>query len=65
MTNREMKLELLERASDQYWALRATLTALDSVDRLGDYDLVDQSSTADTLMTRVADLLERMVTITE
>jgi hypothetical protein len=60
-----MKLELLNRASDQYWNLRATLNALDSVDRLGDYDLMDQSSTADTLMTRVADLLERMVTITE
>jgi hypothetical protein len=64
MTNRDMKLELLERASDQYWNLRATLNALDSVDRLGDYDLMDQSSTADTLMTNLADLLERMVAVT-
>jgi hypothetical protein len=64
MTNREMKLELLERASDQFWNLRATLNALDSVDRLGDYDLVDQAVTADKLMTQVADLLERMVAVT-
>jgi hypothetical protein len=59
-TDRQMKKELVRRLGDMMQNVRSTMNALDALDRIEDYDLVDQMTTADNLMAQMDDLLERM-----
>ena len=60
ITTRQMKNEMIHRLDTQLDAFRSTMMALDSLDRLGDYDLIDQMITGDNLMTQMDELISRM-----
>ena len=60
ITTRQMKNEMIHRLDEQLQNFRSTMMALDSLDRLGDYDLIDQQQTAEKLMAQMDVLLTKM-----
>jgi hypothetical protein len=60
LTNKQMKNEMIHRLDEQLQAFRSTMNALDALDRLYDYDLIDQMDTADKLMAQMDVLLTKM-----
>jgi hypothetical protein len=60
ITTRQMKNEMIHRLDEQLQAFRSTMFALDALDRLEDYDLIDQMVTADKLMSQMDELIDRI-----
>jgi hypothetical protein len=60
LTNRQMKNEMIHRLDEQLQSFRSTMMTLDAIDRLEDYDLIDQMDTADKLMAQMDVLLTKM-----
>jgi len=60
VSNTQMKNELIHRLDTELQSFRSTMMALDAIDRIEDYDLIDQIVTADRLMDQMDQLLTRM-----
>jgi hypothetical protein len=60
LTNKQMKKEMIHRLDEQLQSFRSTMMTLDAIDRLEDYDLIDQMDTADKLMAQMDVLLTKM-----
>ena len=60
MTNQEMIREMLDRAAAAQEQLASTFNVIEALDRDGDFDLMDQIHTADSLMEGMGSLIERM-----
>ena len=60
VSNKQMKIEMIQRLCDQFETFRHTMYTLELIDRIEDYDLIDQMETADDLMTQMDKLLARM-----
>ena len=64
VTDKQMKLELINRITAKLIDIRNDLTALDAVDRLNDYDLHDQLVTTSRSLNDLDLTIQRMYNIT-
>ena len=64
ITTRQMKNEMIHRLDEQLQSFLSTMNVLDSIDRMEDYDLIDQMMVADELMKEMNDLITRMNKVT-